>query len=299
MAIELRHLRYVITVAETGQLTRAAARLHVAQPALSQSIARVERELGATLFVRHPNGVTPTPAGEAFVEHARAAVNAADTAVTAARQHARSSAGQLLFGFLNGGPAIAEPLLSAFTAAHPEIDVVVQEIGFARQVDAILDGTVDAAVLCPGPPDSEVETIPIARTSMVVFVANGHRLASRTQLTFADVDDETYLRPGPGLPEWWMDIWWLTERRGRRPKVGRHASSSVNESIAGILAGEAIVLAPDFFVPPYPIPGITTIPLTDVDAPDIELAYLPNRATRATKLLADVARTLQPPSSSS
>lgn len=293
MAIELRHLRYVVAVAETGQFTRAAARLHIAQPALSQSIARVEREIGVPLFHRHPDGVTLTSAGEAFVEHARAAVAAGDAAVSAAQQGARSDTDRLVLGFLNGGPTLAEPLLNAVAEAHPEIEVAVQEVSLARQVEALMDGTVDAAVLCPGPPIPELESIPIAHPHMVVFVATGHRLASRTQLEFADVDDETYLRPAPGLPEWWMDIWWLTERRGRRPKLGRHTSGSVNESIAGVLSGEVIVLAPDFFVPPYPIRGITSIPLIDIDCPHVELVYPRSRTTRATRLLADVAHTLQ------
>lgn len=289
MAIELRHLRYVIAVAETGQLTRAASRLHIAQPALSQSLARVERELGAPLFDRHPTGVTLTAAGEAFVAHAREAVAAGDAAVTAARQSARSSSGRLVFGFLDGGPGLADRLLKTFTTQHPEIELAIQQVSFARQGDAILDGTVDAAVLCPGPPIPELESIALATPNLVVFVADEHRLASRTSLRFADIDDETYLAQAPGIPDWWMDIWWLTERRGRRPRVGRHTSATVNESIASILTGEVIVISPDFFVPPYPIPGITTIPLTDVDAPNVELVYQPSRATHATRMLVELA----------
>src|ERR1700742_4671184 len=216
MAIELRHLRHVIAVAETGQLTRAADRLHMAQPALSQSIARVEREVGSPLFARHPHGVDLTAAGEAFVAHARRAVAAGDDAVTAARQQARSASGRLAFGFLNGGPGLADPLLKRFSAAHPEIEVIVQEVSFARQVDAIRDGTVDAAILCPGPPDPDLESISIATTNLVVFMADGHRLASRDSLRFADVDDEVYLAQGEDIPDWWIDIWWLTAQRGRR-----------------------------------------------------------------------------------
>jgi DNA-binding transcriptional LysR family regulator len=290
MAVELRHLRHVIAVAETGQLTRAAARLHMAQPALSQSIARVERSVGARLFVRHSQGMTLTPAGEAFIEHARDAIAAGEAAVTAARQQARRTADRLVFGFLDGGPSLADPLLKKFARAHPEIEVVIHQVSFARQVDAIMDGTVDAAVLCPGPPDPTFESIPLATPKLVVFVADTHRLASRTTLRFADIDEETYLAQGPGLPEWWMDIWWLTERRGRRPRVSRHTSSTVNESIAGILTGEVIVVSPDFFVPAYPMPGIATIPLIDVEAPRVELVYQPKHATRATKLLVKTAR---------
>jgi DNA-binding transcriptional LysR family regulator len=290
MAIELRHLRHVIAVAETGQLTRAAARLHIAQPALSQSIARVERDVGSPLFDRHPQGVDLTPAGQAFVEHARRAVMAAEAAVTAARQQARSVTDRLVFGFLDGGPSLADALLKRFNAAHPEVEVVVQQVSFTQQADAILDGTVDAAVLCPGPPDSGFEAIPIATPKLVVFLADSHHLAARSSLRFADIDEETYLSRAPGIPDWWMDIWWLTTQRGGRPKVSRHSSGTVNESIAGVLTGEVIVVSPDFFVPPYPIPGITTIPLVDVEAPNVELVYQPQHATRATQLLADIAR---------
>jgi DNA-binding transcriptional LysR family regulator len=295
MAIELRHLRHVIAVAETGQLTRAAARLHLAQPALSQSIARVEREVGSPLFDRHPQGMNLTPAGEAFVEHARRAVMASEAAVTAARQQARGATGRLVFGFLDGGPSLADSLLKSFAAAHPEIEVVVQQVSFTRQVDAIRDGTVDAAVLCPGPPDPDLESIPIATPKLLVFLADSHRLATRTSLRFADVDDETYLSQAPGIPDWWMDIWWLTQQRGARPKVSRHSSRTVNESIAGILTGEVIVISPGFFVPPYPIPGITTIPLIDVEAPNVELVYQPQRATRSAQLLAEIARNHRQP----
>src|ERR1700742_1187374 len=198
MAIELRHMRYVIAVAETGQLTRAAARLHIAQPALSQSIVRLEREIGTALFDRHPRGVSPTAAGEAFLEHARAAVASGDAAVASARQTVRTTANHLVLGFMNGMLTPAQPLLNAVAAAHEDIELVLREVSFAQQTDSLLDGTVDAAVLCPGPPFSEFESIPIGRASPYVFVSARHRLASRTELEFADIADESYVGVGPG-----------------------------------------------------------------------------------------------------
>jgi DNA-binding transcriptional LysR family regulator len=293
MAIELRHLRYAVAVAEAGQLSRAAARLHIAQPALSQSILRLEREIGAPLFERHARGVTPTPAGDAFLEHARAAIVASDAAVSAARRSAHPDTDQLVLGFI-GGVGLAEPLVSAFAVAHPDIELVVREVSFADQVDWLLDGTVDAAVLNPGPPSPEFQTIPIAGTSLCVFASEHHRLASRTELRYADVADETYLGKAPGLPDWWVDIWWLTERRGGPPRTSRRTSGTVNESLAGVMSGEVIVVSPTFFIPPIPIPGVVAIPLVDVDAPAVELVYLRDTATRAIRQLAAVARTLQP-----
>lgn len=293
MAIELRHLRYAVAVAEAGQLSRAAARLHIAQPALSQSILRLEREIGTPLFDRHPRGVTPTAAGDIFLEHARAALVASDAAVSAARRSARTETDQLVLGFL-GGVGLAEALVTAFAIAHPDIELVVREVSFAHQVDWLLDGTVDAAVLCPGPPFPEFQSIPLARTSLCIFVSENHHLASRSEVRYADIADETYLGKAPGLPDWWVDIWWLTAQRGGRPRTSRHTSSTVNESLAGVLSGEVIVVSPTFFIPPVPIPGVRAIPLVDIEAPDVELVYLRKMATRATEQLAATARTLQP-----
>ncbi len=293
MAIELRHLRYAVAVAEAGQLSRAAARLRIAQPALSQSILRLEREIGTPLFDRHARGVTPTPAGDAFLEHARAALAASDAAVSAARRWARTESDRLVLGFI-GGVGLAEPLVTGFAVAHPDVELVVRELSFAQQVDWLLDGTVDAAVLCPGPPSPEFEAIAIANTSLCVFVSEHHRLASRSELRYADIADETYLGKAPGLPDWWVDIWWMTAQRGGPPRTSRHTSGTVNESLAGVLSGEVIVVAPTFFIPPIPIPGVRTILLVDVEAPAVELVYLGETATRATKQLAAVARTLQP-----
>jgi DNA-binding transcriptional LysR family regulator len=294
MAIELRHMRYAIAVAETGQLTRAAARLHIAQPALSQSILRLEQEVGTTLFERHPRGVTPTPAGEAFLERARSAVAASDAAISAARRTMLTTADQLVLGFIPGLLTPAQPLLTAFAAAHEEIAVVPREMSFAHQTDWLLDGTTDAAVLCPGPPLPEFESTPISRTSLCVFVADSHHLATRTELRFADIADDTYIQTGSGVPEWWADIWWLTAQRGGRPRTGRHISSTINESLAAVLSGEVVVVAPALFVLATPIPGVSAIPLIDVEAPNIELVHLRNGPTRATRQLAALARALHP-----
>lgn len=288
-------MRYAITVAETGQLTRAAARLHIAQPALSQSIVRLEREIGTALFDRHPRGVTPTPAGEAFLEHARAAVAASDAAIVSARQTVRTTADQVVLGFMNGVLTPAQPLLSAFAATHRDVAIVLRELSFAQQINALLDGTVDAAVLCPGPPLPEFESIPIGRTSLCVFVSESHHLAGRTELRVADITNETYLGVSPGLPDWWVDIWWLTAQRGGPARTGRHTAGTIHESLAAVLTGEVIVVAPAFFVLDTPIPRVSAIPLVDVSAVAIELVHLRNRSTRATARLAAVARSLPPP----
>jgi DNA-binding transcriptional LysR family regulator len=221
-------------------------------------------------------------------------VASSEAAITAARQTARTAVDQLVLGFINGGLGPAEPLINAFGAAHSEIAVVVREVSFALQVDWLVDGTVDAMVMCPGPPFPEFECIPLSYSAPCVFLADSHRLASHAELRFVDIADETYLQMAEGLPEWWADIWWLTAQRGRPPKTGRHASGTVNESLAAVMSGEVIVIAPAFFIPPTPIPGVSAIPLLDVGPLAVELVYLRDRAARATRQLAEVARNLSP-----
>ena len=97
--IELRHLRYAVAVAEEGHITRAAARLGIQQPPLSQQIRALEAAIGAPLFRRQPRGVELTAAGRAFVEKARVILRDTDLAVEAARRASRGQEGQLAIGF--------------------------------------------------------------------------------------------------------------------------------------------------------------------------------------------------------
>jgi LysR family hca operon transcriptional activator len=102
-AMELRHLRYFVAVAEAGSLTVAAERrLHTAQPSLSRQIRDLEQEVGAPLFTRSVRGIALTPAGQVFLEHARLVLTAADTAIETARRAARPSKPSLALGFLTG-----------------------------------------------------------------------------------------------------------------------------------------------------------------------------------------------------
>ncbi|WP_415427224.1 LysR family transcriptional regulator, partial [Staphylococcus borealis] len=97
--IELRHLRYAVAVADEGHITRAAERLGLQQPPLSQQIRALEERLGVALFRRLPRGVAPTAAGEVFIERARAILGDVDLAIEAARRTGRGQAGRLAVGF--------------------------------------------------------------------------------------------------------------------------------------------------------------------------------------------------------
>src|SRR5262249_13966990 len=129
--MELRHLRYFVAVAEDQHVTRAAARLGIQQPPLTQQIQALERELGVSLFRRHPRGVALTPAGESLCADPTEILRAVDRAVDAARQTARGQRGRLDIGLTNSTPfhPLVPRVIRAFHEAAPNVAVTLQEGG--------------------------------------------------------------------------------------------------------------------------------------------------------------------------
>ena len=154
MNLELRQLRYFVTVAEELHFGRAAARLHMTQPPLSQTIAALEETVGAPLFLRTRRQVELTPAGAALLPEARRVLEQAAAMPELVRRAAAGESGRLALSF--GTPAdysVLPPLLRDFTAAFPNVELVLQEATTDLQIDDLLHGRIDAGLLIPPLPD--------------------------------------------------------------------------------------------------------------------------------------------------
>src|SRR5579863_3831835 len=145
--MELRHLRYFVAVAEEGHITRAAARLGIQQPPLSQQIHALEAELQVQLFRRKPRGVELTQAGEALYAEAQAILRQIESAVAATRRTARGEAGRIGLGFTSSAsfhPFVPQAI-RAYRAAHPLVALSLEESGTGELVDSLLAERLDAA----------------------------------------------------------------------------------------------------------------------------------------------------------
>jgi DNA-binding transcriptional LysR family regulator len=186
--VELRHLRYFVAVVDERQFVRAAGALHVAQSALSQQIRDLERELGAQLLIRDRRGVTPTPAGEVLLDHARELLRRADVARAEVARLAGVIAGTLRIA--SGSPSGPVPLpatLAELQRRHPAVEIVIRDAPSEELVRWLEDGTVDVAVITFAPerlPD-RVQGRLVARERLLALVASGHPLADRTRLSLA------------------------------------------------------------------------------------------------------------------
>jgi DNA-binding transcriptional LysR family regulator len=268
-------LRYFVTVAEEGQVTRAAAKLHIAQPALSQSIAKLEAELGFLLFERGARGVTLTPAGETFLEKARYALDAETEAEQTGEALARSEKHTLRWGFIGAPPGLHSPgALKAFAEAHPEIEVRYQELPFPLTPTSRWLSEVDLAVCHTPTPDPSVWQRRIAREPRTVLAPGSHRLASFAELTVAEILDETFIGYHPSTDPTWAGFWSLDDHRGGSPRhMTVDQASNAQEVLAALAVRNAITTAPASVANAVASTarGIVMIPLLDARPADVVL----------------------------
>jgi DNA-binding transcriptional LysR family regulator len=277
------HLLYFVTVADEGQITRAAGKLHIAQPALSQAIAQLEADVGITLLRRHARGVTPTPAGEAFLVKARAAVEAWSEALEAAHGPERGTPGTVEFGFVGSPPGLDSPgPLEAFSAAYPLIDLRYRELQFPFTPVASWLADVDVAVCHLPPADPDVWTQTLRREARAALLPKRHPLAGREQLAVADVLDETFIGIHPSVDPAWAGFWSLDDHRGGPPReVTPDRASTAPEVLAALATREAVTTVPASLggVILGALAGVVAIPLRDAEPVTIVLAGREDRRT--------------------
>ena len=135
MSLELRHLRYFVAVAHEGHITRAAGKLHMQQPPLSQQIRALEREIDAALFVRHPRGVALTDAGRSFLADAEAILAQVEHATRRAQRTARGETGRIAVGFTTSAPfhPVVARAIREFRVKRPDVSFVLEETGSGEE----------------------------------------------------------------------------------------------------------------------------------------------------------------------
>lgn len=193
--MEFQQLRYVLAVAETRHFTRAAQQLFVAQSALSQQVAKLEQELGTTLFVRSSRRVELTPSGEAFLPWARACLGAADRAGAEAVAAAGMVTGTLRVGLIPTATVVDVPgLLRQLRERHPRVEVQLRVGGSDELVRLVRAGALDLAVvgLASGVQPQGVAHHAMSSEVLVAVVPDGHALAVRRRVSLADLAAETF-----------------------------------------------------------------------------------------------------------
>jgi DNA-binding transcriptional LysR family regulator len=246
--MELRHLRYFIAVAEEGHITRAAERIGMQQPPLSQQIRALETELGVQLLRRKPRGVELTEAGRALLEDARAILAHVDHAFAATQRTARGEQGRIAVGFTSSAPfhPFVPRVIRAFRESYPLVALTLDESGTTELIDDLLHERVDAAFIrTPVADPMGIMIDPVLEEAMLVALPGTHPLAdAETALPLVALAAETFIvyrrRSGPGLYD---AIFAACHAAGFSPLVGQEAPRIVS-TLNLVAAGLGIAIVP-------------------------------------------------------
>lgn len=243
--IELRHLRSYVAVAEERHFRRAAERLHMSQPPLSQQIKVLEEALGVELLRRDRRGVEITPAGQVFLDHARKVLLAMDGAADAARRTAAGELGQLAVGFVGSAMYGRVPeILRRFRATNPGVHLYLRELGTAAQVEALGVGGIDVGFLRPPVSAEGIEIEHLLDEPVVVALPMDHRLVGMPSLTLVHLRRERFVQISPSAaPGQHEAISRALAAEGAAPLVVQEAAEM--QTVIGLVAsGMGVSLVP-------------------------------------------------------
>ena len=274
--LDLRLVRY-FTVAEHRHFGRAAAALRVAQPSLSRQIRRLERQVGARLLDRTPQGSRLTEAGEAFLPCATALLRSADRSVARARAAAEPS--RITVGFT--AKLIVTPAVRALRHRHPEADVRTLHLPWNEPRRALLDHRVDAVVTRLPLPTDRLHVTVLYDEPRELLVPHDHRLAGKESVTLDDIAGE----PIPRLTDaTWNAFWRIDPRPDGSPAPDGPLVEAMEDKLEVIAAGQAVAIVSTGLRAASLHPDLTTVPLEGVEPSHVVLA---TRADDTSRLVAD------------
>ncbi len=243
--MELRHLRSFIAVAEELHFSRAAQRLHIEQPALSQQIRQLERELGTSLFDRTTRRVELTVPGTVLLDRARRVIAAADRSVADTRRAARGQLGWLTIGFVDSvAYSLLPPILRELKRRAPDLALDLRELSTEAQLAGLRDD-IDAGIVRDVDSLDGLVITPLFAEPLVVAVPSSHELAARTVLTLTELADQPFISfPRDHVPIIHDRVVEICRTVGRfRPRIVHHALQY--PTILGLVAADyGVALVP-------------------------------------------------------
>lgn len=236
--MELRHLRYFITVAEELHFSRAAERLHIAQPPLSQQIRSLEEELGIQLFKRTKRRVQLTDAGQVFLAEARQVLTQLEQAIKAAQRASRGEIGRLAVGVNSSATQSFLPqILQVFRERFPCVELVLHELASYQQVQGIRDNRIDIGFLWLANVDESVLSfMSIWREPLLIALPETHSLVNLPQIPLKALVNEPFVLPPRQLGSgFYTQIISLCQQAGFSPRVAQEAR--LTQTIVSLVAG--------------------------------------------------------------
>ena len=271
--MELRHLKYFVAVAEEMHFGRAAKRLHIAQPPLSQQIMNLEEELGIKLFDRTRRTIQMTDAGIYFLKEAQQLLLHVEQAVETARRIYQGQAGRLTVGFVGSVVHTFLPEgLRIFRERFPDVELVLQELNTAEQIESLHAGRIDVGFLYLDAQDPLLTSQRLTRAPLMVVLPKKHPLSGRKSLNIRELAQEPFIANTRSSEPVVRDAFIsLCRSAGFSPKITQE-SGHVQTVLGLVASGLGACLLPDF-IKNIRRPGVQYIPLSG-SPPAVNLAVV-------------------------
>jgi DNA-binding transcriptional LysR family regulator len=243
--VELRHLRYFVAVAEERHFGRAARRLHIAQPPLSQQIRALERDLGVILLQRTSRRVVLTDAGHAFLVEARSTLAQAARATEVASRAAGGEIGQLIIGHMASAELNVFPrLLPVFRKRCPGVELTFQLLGVGEQLDMLRAGEIHVGFLRLPATDRTLTVTPLVREPLVIALPERHSLARRRSVSLRALrGDRLLLFPRTHAPGYYDLLVAICRQAGLEPTIVEE-TRHLHTMLSLVATGHGVSLVP-------------------------------------------------------
>lgn len=274
MDVDTRLLRYFQAVAEEGNLTKAAARLYISQPALTKQIRQLEDQLGATLFSRSKSGMALTEPGAALADSIGSVLDAWDRAERTVRAAEAEASKVLKIGFLaSAANEKTQAIIAAFRERRPGWRVELRQASWGAPIEGLACGEVEAAFMrLPFPNQEDYHLLELLTEPRCVAMSANHPLAQQESLVFADLLDEPLIA-APAATGAFRDHWMGAEERGGHPvKIGA-VTEHPDDWLTAIANGDGIALAPESASRYYARPDIVYRDIEGIAPSTVALAW--------------------------
>jgi DNA-binding transcriptional LysR family regulator len=275
--MELRYLRYFIAVAEELNFSRAAERLNIAQPPLSQQIKELEEKLGVQLFDRKKRPLQLTIAGEVFLEDAHLVIATLERAIRSVRRAGRGEVGRLVVAVNSSiANSVLPDILQSFRDRFPDVRLILREIASFQQAEEIRNQQIDVGferLPSKNSNDPTLKFMPIFRESLVVALPKNHRLAAKTQISLEELANEPFVFPSTDLVPSYGQIISLCQDVGFYPNIVQEATWMI--TILSLVAGGV---------------GVTLLPANAQNLQRTGVVYRPLEGQNLTRQIAVVWR---------
>lgn len=294
--IELRQLRQFIAVAEELHFRRAAARLGMAQPPLSQAIQKLERDVGAELLDRSQRRVRLTEAGLAFLTEARRTLAQAERTIAAAQRAARGLIGSLKLTYVGAATYDLLPrLVRAYRASHPDVELALVERTTAAQVRALQRGESDVGLVRPPIFNAtDLRSEPLLRERLIAALPEDHRFAGQKTIRLRDLADESFIMfPAHEGPSFHARIVTACEAAGFSMRIAQEAIQ-MHAIVSLVAAGLGVALVPAS-MQSLRQAGVVYRSLTDSLVVDLALMWRRGEASSVVTTFLETARVFREP----